>query len=254
MANPRNQSFVLAAGNSGPLILSRHDFNVNCKGEFYGVGAQLLNYGSYDPNEINAICKVLSLLHHARGHKLTVIDGGANIGVHTIEMAKHMTGWGKIIAIEPQRYLYYALCGNIVLNNCFNVVALRQVLAECSDETLVPNLDFQRPGSFGSLELERHAHNENIGQQVNEYSLVDQISIDEICPDAFVDFIKLDIEGMEFRALQGADGVIKRCSPVIFVEIMKSDVKEICDWFHARNYIVTRGDINAIAVHEFRSQ
>jgi FkbM family methyltransferase len=50
------------------------------------------------------------------------IDCGANIGTHTIEWAKKMTGWGAVIGIEAQERIFYALAGNIAINNCFNAL------------------------------------------------------------------------------------------------------------------------------------
>jgi FkbM family methyltransferase len=61
---------------------------------------------------------------------VVVIDCGANIGAHTIEWGKRMTGWGSVLAIEAQERIYYALAGNIVINNCFNAVALHAAIAE----------------------------------------------------------------------------------------------------------------------------
>jgi FkbM family methyltransferase len=52
------------------------------------------------------------------------IDCGANIGVHTTQWARLMTGWGRVVAFEPQERIYYALAGNIAINNCFNVRAI----------------------------------------------------------------------------------------------------------------------------------
>ena len=249
MPTPRNQSFILAAGNSGPLILSRYDFNVGPMG-MYGVGDQLLHAGCYDSEEAGAINKILTTIHRHRGRNIVALDGGANIGVFTIEMAKHMAGWGEVLAVEAQRFLYYALCGNVVLNNCFNVIAVRKVLAETHGQMLVPNLDFQRHASFGSLELLRHDYNEDIGQPVaSSFSLVDKVPIDEILPDTAVDFIKLDIEGMELHALRGAADVVECWKPVIFLETMKCDYREIQVWFDAKDYKLARWGMNAVAVH-----
>ena len=47
------------------------------------------------------------------GDGVVAVDGGANIGVHTIEWATAMTGWGSVIAIEPQERIYYALAGTL---------------------------------------------------------------------------------------------------------------------------------------------
>lgn len=246
---PRNQSFILAAGNSGPLIMSRNDFNINVNG-FYGVGAQLLNCGAYEPKQAEVICNILSQLRYYRKREIVVIDGGANIGVFTVEMAKHMAGWGRVLAVEPQRWLYYALCGNMALNNCFNAIALRKVLAERPGEMLVPSLDFERPGSYGSLELERHDHNEDIGQPIgNESSMVEILPIDKMVPIGPVDFIKLDIEGMEISALYGAGDVVDKYHPVIFVETLKSDKHLLYSWFENKGYVIFTWGDNLIAIY-----
>jgi FkbM family methyltransferase len=57
------------------------------------------------------------------GNGVVAIDCGANCGVHIIEWSRHMFGWGRVIAIEAQEKIYYALCGNIVINNCLNTKA-----------------------------------------------------------------------------------------------------------------------------------
>ena len=70
---------------------------------------------------------MLGALHRRRqyfGDGVVLVDCGANIGVHTVECAVEMTGWGSVLAIAAQERLYYALAGNIALNNCFNARAL----------------------------------------------------------------------------------------------------------------------------------
>ncbi len=57
----------------------------------YGVGYSLLNASSYDPREADLMLKLLDL-HYGDG--AIAIDCGANIGVHSVEWAKYMTGWG----------------------------------------------------------------------------------------------------------------------------------------------------------------
>jgi FkbM family methyltransferase len=48
---------------------------------------------------------------------------------------------------------------------------------------------------------------------------VDLIQLDTFFPNIDdVDFIQLDVEGNELRALQGAEKIIERCSPVIMLE------------------------------------
>src|SRR5579864_4859075 len=111
MANPsRKLAFVTAATDHGTV-------NGN---EGFGVGLQLLENAHYDPDEVNLLLRALDLRRQCYGDGVVAIDCGANVGVHTIEWAKHMTGWGAALAIEAQERIYYALAGNIALNNCFN--------------------------------------------------------------------------------------------------------------------------------------
>ena len=111
----RPQSFVLVNTIHGPLIVNRLDYHVNRLGETYGVGSQLFQYGEYEVEEVKNIKNFLTSLHDARGGGVVALDIGANIGVHTVEMAKHMYEWGEVIAFEPQLPLYHCLCGNVVL-------------------------------------------------------------------------------------------------------------------------------------------
>lgn len=114
---PRKFAFVLAAAEHGTLIVNRFDhFAVNPQ-QTIGVGHQILNAGAYDPQEVAMALVLLDLRRHYFGDRAVAVDCGANIGVHTIEWAKKMTGWGSVIAIEAQERLYYALGGNIAINN-----------------------------------------------------------------------------------------------------------------------------------------
>ena len=79
--------------------------------------------------------EILALRRRHYGEGVLAIDCGANIGVHTIEWAKAMTGWGSVLAIEAQERIYYALAGNIAINNCFNAFAIHAAVSSESGTT-----------------------------------------------------------------------------------------------------------------------
>ena len=120
---PRKLGFVLAATDQGTLIVNRFDYKMVDETRGFGVGHMLLNTASYDANEVGAAQGLLILRRQYFGVGVTAIDCGANIGVFTVEWAKAMTGWGFVLAIEAQQRLFYALAGNIAINNCFNAQA-----------------------------------------------------------------------------------------------------------------------------------
>jgi hypothetical protein len=106
---PRKVAFVLAATDHGTMIVSRFDEVRLADNSGFGVGFQLLDTASYDPSDVALLLTVLDLRRRYHGDGVVAVDCGANIGVHTVEWAKHMTSWGVVVAIEAQERIYYAL-------------------------------------------------------------------------------------------------------------------------------------------------
>jgi FkbM family methyltransferase len=248
--NGRALPFVLAASDHGPMIMCRTDFHQMANGGIYGVGAQILSQGSYDPQEIATLLSVLNILHTRRGDDIVALDCGANIGVMTLEMAREMTGWGRVHAFEAQERLFYALCGNISLNNLFNAFAMNVALGDKTGLMRMPNPNYQVPSSFGSLELRRTPQTEYIGQSISyaDKDLVDirMFAIDDLGLHR-ADLIKLDVEGMELEVLEGAKDTIARFRPVLHVEWIKSGLDKIKDTLSPLEYSFEANELNILA-------
>jgi FkbM family methyltransferase len=163
-----------------------------------------------------------------------------------------MTGWGSVLAVEAQERIYYALAGNVAINNCFNATVINAAISSESGTLQIPNPNYFLPSSFGSLELRQRAGNEFIGQQIdyaNNTVIVRKVTIDEINLPR-VDFIKLDIEGMEMEALEGARQTIDRSVPILLIERIKADGAQLTQWLEGRGYQVMQVGINLVAVHK----
>ena len=252
MAQKRPLPFVLAATNHGSMILNRNDFRMVDANSGYGVGHQLLNTSSFDAEEVNFALALLTLRKKHFGAGVHAIDGGANIGVHTIEWAKHMHGWGKVTAFEAQEKIYYALAGNIAINNCLNATAHLAALGEACGEIKIPVPNYLAPASFGSLELKQNKTNEFIGQSIDYTDAAMQaVALKSIDSYALprVDFIKIDVEGMEVDVLQGAEKTIARCQPVMLIEMIKTDQAQVLDFLEKHGYKTFRVSINLLAIH-----
>src|SRR5262245_14135433 len=113
-------AFCLVNSAHGSMLVNRMDYNHTFTGDFYGVGAQIMENGAYDPRDVDTLLNLLRCRRNHFGDGVTALDGGANIGVHTLEWAKLMRAWGSVIAVEAQERIFYALAGNLTLQNCFN--------------------------------------------------------------------------------------------------------------------------------------
>ena len=247
----RPVAFVMTATHHGSMLVNRHDYRLTPNGG-YGVGFQLLNHSAFDPDEITVALQLLQLRRQHFGDGVIAIDCGANIGVHTIEWAKALYGWGEVISVEAQERVFYALAGNITLNNCFNARAIWAAIGEKNGSIDVPEPDYFKPSSFGSLEIKPGAHNEFIGQTL-DYSAAGTIKTRMLAIDGLglqrLDFIKIDIEGMEMEALRGAKQTLARCKPQLIIEKIKSDEAAITAFVSALGYKTFTLGINILAIH-----
>jgi FkbM family methyltransferase len=250
-ATKRRTAFVLVATDHGSMLVNRHDYLAFGEGG-YGVGYQLLENASFDPDKVDFVLQLLERRREHAGDGLVAIDCGANIGVHTIEWARFMHGWGDVLAFEAQERIFYALAGNLTLNNCFNARAIWAAVGASDGMLRIPVPDYLVPSSFGSLELRNSARAEFIGQEL-DYSDAATQPIQMRAIDAMalprLDFIKLDIEGMELEALQGARDSIARHKPYLLIEKIKSNEEELVRFVTELGYVVFPLGINLLAVH-----
>src|SRR5216683_7190647 len=194
---PRPIAFVLAASEYGPLIVNRFDRHITKEGAGFGVGYEILGTSTYASEEVALVTGLLGVRRQHFGDGVVAIDCGANIGVHTIEWAKTMTGWGSVLAIEAQERIFYALAGNISINNCFNARAIHAAVGATSGVIKIQAPDYLRPASFGSLKLKQHETNEFIGQKIDysdsATSPVRCLTLDTLELNR-VDLLKIDVE------------------------------------------------------------
>jgi FkbM family methyltransferase len=252
MANPpRPIGFVLTATEHGTMILNRFDFHRTGDGA-YGVGHQLLATALYESFEVSNAVRLLAARRTHFGDGVVAVDCGANLGVHTLEWARSMTGWGSVVAIEAQERIFYALAGNIAINNCFNARAIFGAVAATDGTMRIPTPDYLTPGSFGSLELKQAANNEFIGQAI-DYSDDKLTEIRTLAIDSLglarLDLIKIDVEGMELEVLEGARQTIGRSLPIIMIERLKTDHNALVAALSAYDYRLLHRHLNILAIH-----
>ena len=242
-------AFIISSTNHGSMIVNKNDYFKSNDGGF-GVGYQILNTSSFDHDEVNLVLTILQKRYKYFNEGVVAIDCGSNIGVHTIEWARLMTGWGKVYSFEAQEKLFYALAGNIAINNCFNVSAKNVAVGSRVGNINIPQPNYLESGSYGSLEIRKKTNNEYIRQEVDYDKTVsiDMLSIDSLKLKR-LDFIKIDVEGMEEEVLDGSVKTIDALKPVLLIEHIKSNKGKLVDFLSSRNYSLIELGINILAIH-----
>lgn len=160
-------------------------------------------YGEYSEAEVELFRRVIP-------QGSTVYDVGANIGAHTLAFSRIVGQTGSVIALEPERLNFYTLCGNIAVNNIRNTYCFQQAVGADNGIINVPELDYDRTSNFGGLELSK------------DYSGSAHYPVAKIMIDGIgtmkVDFIKIDIEGMEKDAILGAKQKLAVHKPFLYIE------------------------------------
>lgn len=136
----------------------------------------------------------------------TVIDVGANIGLHTVPLAKRVGDDGKVVAFEPDPDNYTILCRNIEWNNVGNVTAHPVGLSSERGRALL----FQSSVNRGGLSLRRS----NVAGGTEKMAPVD-ITL-EVADDYIgetnppISLIKIDVEGAEPLVIRGMQKLLEQ--------------------------------------------
>lgn len=170
-------------------------------GDFY-ITQSLKLYGEYCPDEARALAMLIK-----PGD--TVVEVGANMGTHTVAMARRCAP-GLLYAFEPQHRVFQVLCGNLAMNGVGNVRAYPEACGAVAGWATVPQVDYGRVGNFGGVSL-TSADGPGAGQTVRVTAL-DDLSL-EACR-----LIKIDVEGWEAEVLRGAVQTVARLRPILYVE------------------------------------
>lgn len=152
------------------------------------VGASLGRYGEFGELEAQLFSGLI-----APG--MLVVEVGANIGAHTVHLAKLVGENGGVVAFEPQRVLFQMLCANLALNGLQNADAKCLMLGAAPGEASI-----QRPGYF----------------EDDQDDVVEMIGLDNIMLPA-CHMLKISTGTMTKTILDGARETITQFRPFIYV-------------------------------------
>ena len=138
---------------------------------------------------------------------MTVLDIGANTGGHTLMFAKNVGPSGRVYAFEPMSEAVRRLERNIELNHFENIIVEHKGL---SDVEHVEKAYFTFYGPMDGVQPEHVKEDVNF-IKLDDY--VEQIGINSI------DFVKIDVDGYEYKVLKGGIQTFCKYMPMMIIEI-----------------------------------
>ena len=133
-----------------------------------------------------------------------VVDGGASIGWYTTLLAELVGPRGKVYAFEPNSYIY-----RLLTMTTEKYIQVKTVCAALGKRAEEKTLYIPFSGSF------KASLTPLLCRQGTQKCHV--VPLDEVLGTDRPVFIKLDIEGAELDALQGAKGVLQSPRPPIWM-------------------------------------
>jgi len=182
----------------GRLIVNRNDIYV---------GQAVLRYGEYSHQEF-------ILFEYLCGPGDYVVEVGANIGAHTLGLAKRVGPGGRVLAAEPQPVVFQTLCGNMAINSITNVDAVNLALTDAAGHVVVPQVDYAGRGNFGGVAM---AAGDDVSKRAPG-NRIEARPLDEVFDYPHLKLLKIDVEGMEAAVLRGAARTIAAHRPILYVE------------------------------------
>jgi len=206
------------------LVQTSHGFPILVPGDDLGVGAHLALTGSYEQN-------VLRYLERTVPTGAKVVDVGANIGLHTLVLARSVGPQGQVIAYECNPKMLQVLNDNLRLNTCEAWVEVRPVAVGTKAGSASFTVPRGQPG-MGHITAVNSAAAP--GEDEHFTVAVEPLRL----PPGVVELLKIDIEGAETPVLETVAprlvaGEVRRVMLELKADLLGKDWESMSDCLSA---------------------
>lgn len=156
-----------------------------------------------------------------------IVELGANLGVYTIYFSNAAGKNGKVYSFEPNPVVFQLLEKNIYKNCCENVRLFNFGIGESDSKLIFVSKRFvNETGSFDKS-IQEKLKGDTFGYKSWDIDIKKLDFLMDIEIKDKIDFMKIDIEGMEEEALLGSKELIRNNLPEIYVEVhgLNNDIK-----------------------------
>ena len=176
-----------------------------------GIDFSLYLLGRFEPTTSKALRNLIK-------PGFQVVDVGANVGAHTLNIARFVGTTGRVVACEPTDFAYHKLCRNITLNDdLVQRITPLQCFLGAPSQTELPRGIYSGWPLTGGHDL----HPEHLGSEQSTLE-ARSCTFDEVvesCKLNRVDLVKLDVDGFECDVLSGARQTMAKFRPIFVMEL-----------------------------------
>jgi FkbM family methyltransferase len=217
-AQTTTRAFVLAGGLIKSFIGTNRTFHIlsgRLKGKKWIIGAGHITQvaGIFKEAKMDKFDKLIT-------ESSVVYDVGAHNGWYTLIASELVGPNGKVIAFEPLPRMAQYLKKHVEMNHCNNVQVIE---AAVSDNDGTDTFFATKDGKLGAVSMPGLGHTER--------STVKTIKLDSLVNNRLApppDYVKINIEGGELRALNGAASTLADFAPIIFLATHSYDLCVAC--------------------------
>ena len=178
-----------------------------------GIDFSIYLLGAFEPSTVRAYSRIVS-------EGMTVVDIGANVGAHTLFLARLCGVSGRVVGFEPTQYAFDKLRRNVELNPDVapRISCLQVMLVAAAGSVVEEAIYSSWPlGQTPSEEL----HAEHRGRLMATAGATAETLDGALARMAVhrVDFVKLDVDGHEAEVLEGAKRTFSRDRPAVLMEL-----------------------------------
>lgn len=142
----------------------------------------------------------------------TWLDVGAHYGYTAIALSKLVGPSGRVFAFEPMLNTAGCISRMRSINNFPQLTVIPMALANCADLAI------------DSLQTVRGMLDSTLGDSEGFKESFVESRLDWLWPkisgtDSKIDGIKIDVQGMEIKVLEGMPAIVSRLRPKLFIEI-----------------------------------
>ena len=169
----------------------------------------LLFRGEYEPHLRNLFERLLE-------SGAVAVDVGANVGAHTLTLARLVGSTGRVLAFEPNPAIRSRLERNVAMNSLENVD-----IYDCALGDIEAQMHLRVPAADS-----KEAANPGMASLVALDTPHDLVKVDVAILDGLwastglqrLDLVKIDVQGYEAPVVRGMAALIKKFEPVVIFE------------------------------------